>query len=691
MKNTFLAVCILFTTALFAQIPKGVYVSASGGYSQPISDYTSFTGTSPEGPFFNASQFTQEITGGAHFNIDVGYQFSSLGAGLSIGTYNHSISDLSFGTPVAFSPLGGEISGIYYGLGPDYVFQLGGIQLSLLARAGLSSFTLDTYQAIYSSEALGEVALLTTTQVEGSTNLPYVSAGMKLAIPLSRKLSFIAKLDYLQTLGDGVQLTDAYFPVIDLNQDGIINDSDLGELTNEAFLNREDRLINPTMINFSAGIQYNFGTSSPRPSNDRPNSTISNKPINHGSIVFDNPSQVEPEERVLVALTPINRTSYWEQRELKKFTWELIGKKIPNAQYAIELTRINSNGTPARSYLGKTPKLSIPANEIFKGERLEDGSYIWKVIETTTGLTSNTKNFTITTCDLNYALSNDSVECLGYEGSDRKYKICFDTTYQSTTGDLTFLNGGSGLFVYDQAYNPLSYTLVGVNTSVVNQLGNASSTISYCFEVLVDSTVTDIGFGLQGDDLDPSPLICQPSVSAGISDLPSCLCDECEDLSLSLDNFSSSVNPNASNQLALTGDLNASVPIYGVEFQIQSYSYTSPNTCSPGVTSIEESGMFLQPGTAVNNATALQFANESISSDPLSNTNASKNIKYNSLTALNGSIPVALMLGLPGPAMGMDASCCLIEYEVCVKVKIFYDQGSCKSCVFTHCFNFNNQ
>jgi len=137
--------------------------------------------------------------------------------------------------------------------------------------------------------------------------------------------------------------------------------------------------------------------------------------------------------------------------------------------------------------------------------------------------------------------------------------------------------------------------------------------------------------------------------------------------------------------------MNASVPIYGMEFQIQSYSYTSPSNCSPGVTSIEESGMFLQPGTIVNNTTAIQFANESISSDPLSNTNASKNIKYTSLTALNGNIPVELMVGLPGPAMGMDASCCLIEYEVCIKVKIFYDQGSCKSCVFTQCFNFNNQ
>ena len=215
--------------------------------------------------------------------------------------------------------------------------------------------------------------------------------------------------------------------------------------------------------------------------------------------------------------------------------------------------------------------------------------------------------------------------------------------------------------------------------------------MSYCFEVLVDSSVTDIGFGIQGDDLDPSPLICQPSVSAGISDLPSCLCDECEDQTLSFDNFSTSVNPLTSNQILFSGDLNANVPIYGVEFQVQSYSYTSPDNCTPGVTSVQESGVFVIPGTTINGSTSLQLANESISGDPSSNTNITKNIKFSSLTALNGAIPIGLMLGLPGPAMGMDASCCLIEYEVCIKVKIFYDQGSCKSCVFTQCFQFNNQ
>lgn len=691
MKNLSIVVCLFITTILQAQVQKGAYLTVTTGYSEPLGDYTSFTGLYPEGPFFNSHEFTQTLTGGIHFNLDVGYQFSAFGAGISIGTYAHNISDLSFDTPFNFSQIGGEINGTYYGIGPDYVFNWGNIQLAVLGRVGLTNFSLTEYQALYNSENLRDVSLLKTSPLEESSNLPYVSAGFKLGIPLSRKLSFIAKLDYLQTLGDGIEVTDAYFPVTDINQDNIINENDLTELTNEAFLISEKRMLNPQMLNFSAGLQYNFGTRKPRNLKKSQNNVTSTKPLNQGAIVFDNQSSKPLEERILVGLTPSDRSSYDDQNSIRKFTWELVGKNIPNASYVIEVTRMNVNGSPARTYLGTSNKLSIAASEIFKEERLEDGSYKWRVVEKNTGLTSNTKLFTITTCDLTYSLANDTIECLGYVGSDRKYKICFDTTYQSSTGDLDFNDIGSGLFVYDQAYNSLPYTLVGTNTNLLPQLGNASSTVSYCFEVLVDSSVTDIGFGLQGNDLDPSPLICQPSVSATITDLPSCLCDECEDQTLSFDNFTTSVNAQASNQIVINGDLNANVPIYGVEFQIQSFTYNSPDNCTPGVTSVEESGMFVLPGTSLNNSSGIQLSNESISGDPLSNTNATKNIKYVSLTAINGAIPVELTIGLPGPAMGMDASCCLIEYQVCLKVKIFYDEGSCKSCVFTQCFNFNNQ
>jgi hypothetical protein len=281
---------------------------------------------------------------------------------------------------------------------------------------------------------------------------------------------------------------------------------------------------------------------------------------------------------------------------------------------------------------------------------------------------------------------------LGYEGENRKFKICFDSTYQSSSGNLTYANMGSGLSVYDQSFASLSYTLVSPNPTLVTQIGASTTTVSYCFEVVVSNSVTSIGFGLQGDDLDPSPIVCQPGVSNYIEDLPDCLCDDCEDVELSFDNFSVSLNQPHGNQFNFNGNINVNIPIYGIEFIIQSYNYTAtPSACTEGVSSVEESGMFLMPGTSINNSTSLQLFNETASSSSNTNNNATKDIKYTSTSPITGSIPVNLTIGLPGPISGLDPNCCKIEYDVCIKVIIYYEDDSCKSCEFTHCFHFNNQ
>jgi hypothetical protein len=33
-----------------------------------------------------------------------------------------------------------------------------------------------------------------------------------------------------------------------------------------------------------------------------------------------------------------------------------------------------------------------------------------------------------------------------------------------------------------------------------------------------------------------------------------------------------------------------------------------------------------------------------------------------------------------------------MEYNLCIKIKVFHDREACKSCVFTYCFpSFHNQ
>ena len=418
--------------------------------------------------------------------------------------------------------------------------------------------------------------------------------------------------------------------------------------------------------------------------------------INKGHIQLTNPAKEkadrENKKRKLVNVLPKNNSNFNRIAKIESFTWEQKGYIIPNPQYVIEVVKTGKNKQPQRTYIAKTTKTSIKATTLFKEEQLSDGNYTWKVTETTTGTVSNPSYFTMTQCEIDFEISNEEIECLGYEGENRKYKICFDVTYSSASGDLTYLDPSSGLTVYDQTYATLSHTLVSPNPTLVSQVGATTSTVTYCFEVTVSASVTSIGFGLQGDDLDPSPITCQPGVSSMFDDLPDCICDECEDIEVSFDDFNISLNEGTGNQFNFNGNLNVNVPIYGIEFQVQSYSYTaSPSACTEGVSSVEESGMILMPGTSINGSTSLQLFNETASGSSSSNNNATKDIKYTSNSPLTGPIPVNLTIGLPGPISGLDPSCCVIEYTVCIKVKIFYEEGNCKSCVFTHCFTFNNQ
>jgi hypothetical protein len=418
--------------------------------------------------------------------------------------------------------------------------------------------------------------------------------------------------------------------------------------------------------------------------------------IKNIEVVLDkNPSKEikndNDKQRKLISTSPKNNSAFKNLDELNSFNWKLIGNKIESPHYIIEVVRIGKNRQPERTYIAKTNQSNIKAIAVFKDLQLNDGQYSWKVTETTTAISSNHSYFTMSQCEIDFTISNENIECLGYEGADRKFKVCFDANYSSTSGDLTFTTP-NGLSVFDQTYATLTYTLISPNPTLITQVGATTSTVSYCFEVIVPSSVTSIGFGLQGDDLDPSPIVCQPGVSNIFNDLPTCICNDCDNIELTFDNFNISLNGSTGNQFNFNGDINVNVPIYGLEFQIQSYTYSAtPSACTEGVSSIEESGMFLIPGTTINGSTSLQLFNETISGSSNSNNNATKDIKYMSNTPLTGSIPVNLTIGLPGPISGLDPSCCVINYTVCIKVKIFYEDGNCKTCVFKHCFQFDNQ
>lgn len=389
----------------------------------------------------------------------------------------------------------------------------------------------------------------------------------------------------------------------------------------------------------------------------------------------------------IIALTPRNGMSY-QIDQLPDFTWKT-SHMIEGANYKIEVFEVlpdNRLGIIHTEEKITDNRLSVTKVAIFKAARaVAGGNYMWKVTETNTGLSSGPSYFSVSACDIDLQLSNETIECLGYEGENRKYKICFSSTYQSSVGDLTFNHAGSGLFVFDQSNNPLTPTLVGQNTNLQTQTGSSLSTVNYCFEVLVPVGVTGIGFGLQGDDLDPTPVICQPGATLNSDTLPDCLCDQCDAVNTDISNFTPTTQANSIN---LNGSITANVPIYGIEVQVVSYTYNAqPGACTAGVTDLEHSGMILLGQSSINNDTQLQAYN--LIGIP-NNTNATKAVKYMFNSPMSGSIPIHLDMGLPLPLPGLDNGCCTINYRVCLQFKIYTERGLCTSCVFEKCIEFTN-
>jgi hypothetical protein len=183
-----------------------------------------------------------------------------------------------------------------------------------------------------------------------------------------------------------------------------------------------------------------------------------------------------------------------------------------------------------------------------------------------------------------------------------------------------------------------------------------------------------------------------PSSDTEIDSLVACVCHDCDKMVVNLQGVTGNPtsNPNLFN---VNGSVNISgLPaVYGIEMQILSYSYiASPSSCSNGINSVEQSCVFNKIGTSINGL-PVSMMNETVSGLGSSNNGVAKNIKFLSLTPLPSSIPINLNIGLPSPITGLAKDCCKMTHKVCIKIKVFYDRESCKSCSYTYCLPaFNN-
>ena len=281
----------------------------------------------------------------------------------------------------------------------------------------------------------------------------------------------------------------------------------------------------------------------------------------------------------------------------------------------------------------------------------------------------------------------DTVLCKGWNEQTGMpiYSITVKLTNTSTSAigcnakynSILIVNGGGSI----SSVNILPLIITPNNNSTVNFVYSPSSLAT-----------TSAKFRLNGNWNDAAQNTIDEFVEV---ELPSCICKDCDKVNVNFENLRVIPSTNNTNQFVIGGNVNVSglLGIYGIEFQVQSFSYGStPDACSEGVTGIEQSGMFLMPGTNINQNSAIQLFNESISGSSTTNNNASKCVKFISNVALPNSIPVNLLIGLPGPIAGLSKDCCKMNYKLCIKVKVYYDKEACKSCVSTYCFpSFSNQ
>lgn len=219
------------------------------------------------------------------------------------------------------------------------------------------------------------------------------------------------------------------------------------------------------------------------------------------------------------------------------FSWKDTDSGLPKGGYTLKIAELKSNQSKDRwEDLMSNDALLFEQKEIMgtsfqypnNAPKLEDGkSYVWQVMSVNGK--SSVHSFKRFDTDLKDSLTFINDSCIPLSNGQFKHRICFSSYFKSNNCDLTFLQSGSGLKIYDpnNYSTPLSYSGLTPNLQQQN-LGAVGTTVIYCFDVILASNVNQLDILLQGDNC-PSPNPNQIIiVSASITfDLKNCKGDSC--------------------------------------------------------------------------------------------------------------------------------------------------------------------
>ncbi len=272
MKNQIFIIIFFFGALSVLSQEKGIDVSVIGGLSTPLGTYKTegvpnvtedYGGFGIDHTFYGYEKIRK---GGFFYNIDANYIFGKAGMGLSLGSFNHEISEIKYNIPFKTEFQGGKISGFYYGIGPNYNMGFSKIQFALMLRAGMINYKYEDFKAYYAEDDVtAPIEILgTKLKSDAKTNMPYASFAIKLSYPISKNLNIFTKFDILTTLGKGIEVADTYYLPFDVDSNDTINVFDVGHFTQIDFKRETNRFIKPKMLNVGIGLTYNLSFNKPR-------------------------------------------------------------------------------------------------------------------------------------------------------------------------------------------------------------------------------------------------------------------------------------------------------------------------------------------------------------------------------------------------------------------------------------------
>jgi hypothetical protein len=367
------------------------------------------------------------------------------------------------------------------------------------------------------------------------------------------------------------------------------------------------------------------------------------------------------------------------------FQWK-VNSSEPGQSYSIKVVEMHEKQSPEDAIKTNTPILeekgiketSFPypssVKPIAPGKKYAWFVTIWDERGKQHGQSAPAQ-FSAGGCDVQLTMKLLSVTCLPATKGNNNYKICVSSTYTSSVYNLTYANAGSGFKAYPPSYSP-TYAVSNITPGLQVQNSGSATTLNYCFDVSVPAGQTAIKVGLQGDDKDPGPIVCQPGAELDVV-LPPCtctICDQYKDWSFSRENVTATTAaPYTVNVDAIFNAPNVIIKSFKAE--LISFVHNGTEACFGCNKDAETFGNF----------TKGKFASWGYGVFPLDGTNTTHHtLTWFSATGATVNLsgqPISIQFTAPPIS---PLSCCDDEIDFCIRYS--FTDTDCRTCSYVKCY-----